>query len=49
MGAVTPRHPTTADQHSHIVRPAEMEWQKTLQRILASLEALGEGAGAVLA
>jgi anti-sigma factor ChrR (cupin superfamily) len=29
MDAVTPKHPTTADQHSHIVRPSEMEWQKT--------------------
>ena len=29
MDAVTPKHPATADQHSHIVRPSEMEWQKT--------------------
>ena len=29
MDAVTPQQATTADQHSHIVRPAEMEWQKT--------------------
>ncbi len=29
MDAVTPKHPTTADQHSHVVRPAEMQWQKT--------------------
>ena len=29
MDAVTPKHPATADQHSHIVRPAEMAWQKT--------------------
>ena len=29
MDAVTPKQATTADQHSHIVRPAEMEWQKT--------------------
>ena len=29
MDAVALKHPTTADQHSHIVRPAEMEWQKT--------------------
>ena len=29
MDAVTPKHPQTAEQHSHIVRPAEMEWQKT--------------------
>jgi len=29
MDAVTPKTAKTADQHSHIVRPAEMEWQKT--------------------
>ena len=29
MDAITPKSPQTADQHSHIVRPAEMEWQKT--------------------
>jgi anti-sigma factor ChrR (cupin superfamily) len=30
MDAVTPKSKTTsADQHSHRVRPADMEWQKT--------------------
>jgi anti-sigma factor ChrR (cupin superfamily) len=29
MDAVTPKQAATPDQHSHIVRPAEMEWQKT--------------------
>jgi anti-sigma factor ChrR (cupin superfamily) len=29
MDAVTPKAEIPADQHSHIVRPAEMEWQKT--------------------
>ena len=29
MDAVTPKAGSAADQHSHIVRPAEMEWQKT--------------------
>jgi len=29
MDAVTPKQAHSADQHSHIVRPAEMEWQKT--------------------
>jgi anti-sigma factor ChrR (cupin superfamily) len=29
MDAVTPKAESAADQHSHIVRPAEMEWQKT--------------------
>src|SRR5499426_2173586 len=29
MDAVTPKNKTTADQHSHVVRPATMEWQKT--------------------
>jgi anti-sigma factor ChrR (cupin superfamily) len=29
MDAVTARKPITADQHSHVVRPAEMEWKKT--------------------
>jgi anti-sigma factor ChrR (cupin superfamily) len=28
MDAVTPKARTT-DEHSHVVRPAEMEWQKT--------------------
>ena len=28
MDAITPKA-QTADQHSHVVRPAEMEWQKT--------------------
>jgi len=28
MDAVTPK-PKTAEQHSHAVRPAEMEWQQT--------------------
>ncbi|MFL6796313.1 MAG: cupin domain-containing protein [Xanthobacteraceae bacterium] len=29
MDAVTPKTQRTADQHSHVVRPATMEWQKT--------------------
>jgi len=29
MDALTPTGPQTADQHSHLVRPANMEWQKT--------------------
>jgi anti-sigma factor ChrR (cupin superfamily) len=29
MDAVTPKAGSLADRHSHIVRPAEMEWQKT--------------------
>jgi len=29
MDAVTPKGKVSADQHSHLVRPAEMEWQKT--------------------
>jgi len=29
MDAVTPKGKATADEHSHVVRPAEMEWQKT--------------------
>ncbi|MEX2036661.1 MAG: cupin, partial [Xanthobacteraceae bacterium] len=29
MDAVTPKGKISADQHSHLVRPAEMEWQKT--------------------
>ena len=29
MDAVTPKGSKTADTHSHVVRPAEMEWQKT--------------------
>ena len=29
MDAVTPKDQTSADQHSHVVRPANMEWQKT--------------------
>ena len=29
MDAVTPKGPQTADTHSHLVRPAEMEWQQT--------------------
>ena len=29
MDAVTPQAQKSADQHSHVVRPAEMEWQKT--------------------
>jgi quercetin dioxygenase-like cupin family protein len=29
MDAVTARKPITADQHSHVVRPAEMEWKQT--------------------
>jgi anti-sigma factor ChrR (cupin superfamily) len=29
MDAVTPQAKSKADAHSHLVRPAEMEWQKT--------------------
>ena len=29
MDAVTPQAQKSADQHSHVVRPANMEWQKT--------------------
>jgi anti-sigma factor ChrR (cupin superfamily) len=29
MDAVTPKDKVSADQHSHLVRPAEMEWIKT--------------------
>ena len=29
MDAVTPQTQKSADQHSHVVRPANMEWQKT--------------------
>ena len=29
MDAVTPKSAQTADTHSHLVRPASMEWQKT--------------------
>ena len=29
MDAVTPKTGRSADQHSHVVRPAAMEWQKT--------------------
>ena len=29
MDAVTPKTQRPADQHSHVVRPASMEWQKT--------------------
>ncbi len=29
MDAVTPKSAISADEHSHVVRPAEMEWQKT--------------------
>jgi anti-sigma factor ChrR (cupin superfamily) len=29
MDAVTPKGSQTADTHSHLVRPASMEWQKT--------------------
>ena len=29
MDAVTPKSQKPADQHSHVVRPAQMEWQKT--------------------
>src|SRR5437773_5957765 len=29
MDAVSPKGRQTADTHSHLVRPAEMEWQKT--------------------
>ena len=29
MDAITPKGHQTADTHSHLVRPADMEWQKT--------------------
>ena len=29
MDAVTPKASQSADSHSHLVRPADMEWQKT--------------------
>ena len=29
MDAKTPKTTVTADEHSHIVRPSEMDWQKT--------------------
>jgi anti-sigma factor ChrR (cupin superfamily) len=29
MDAVTPKHQISADRHSHLVRPAEMQWQST--------------------
>jgi anti-sigma factor ChrR (cupin superfamily) len=29
MDAVTPKSEKPVDQHSHVVRPANMEWQKT--------------------
>ena len=29
MDAVTPKGAQTADTHSHLVRPQDMEWQKT--------------------
>lgn len=29
MDAITPKSAITADQHSHVVRPAEMEWKPT--------------------
>ena len=29
MDAVTPKGSETADTHSHLVRPQDMEWQKT--------------------
>src|SRR5438093_11169476 len=29
MDAVTPKGKVTADQHSHVVKPAEMEWKPT--------------------
>jgi len=29
MDAVAPKHPIAADQHSHVVKPAEMEWKPT--------------------
>jgi anti-sigma factor ChrR (cupin superfamily) len=29
MDAVTPKSHATVDEHSHVVRPATMEWQKT--------------------
>ena len=29
MDAITPKSALSADQHSHLVRPADLEWQKT--------------------
>ena len=29
MDAVAPKNTITADQHSHVVKPAEMEWKPT--------------------
>ncbi len=29
MDAVTPKLQKSAEKHSHVVRPAQMEWQKT--------------------
>ena len=29
MDAITPKSETVADQHSHLVKPSEMEWQPT--------------------
>ena len=29
MDAVTPKHALTADEHSHVVKPADMEWKST--------------------
>src|SRR6202047_3622305 len=29
MDAVTPKSQKSTEQHSHVVRPAQMEWQKT--------------------
>jgi hypothetical protein len=29
MDAVTPKAKIAADEHSHVVRAAQMEWQKT--------------------
>ena len=29
MDAVTPKDKVTADEHSHLVRPAELQWQKS--------------------
>ena len=29
MDAITPKHQVAVDEHSHLVKPAEMEWQPT--------------------
>jgi anti-sigma factor ChrR (cupin superfamily) len=29
MDAITPKHQISADEHSHLVKPADMQWQPT--------------------